>query len=83
MRTVLCILSNISNRELADIEGFFNLVYSHLLELYALDSPEIKIHLDTLLQVVSSAPTDKASLKYRMFATCHLHLACYPYHTCL
>ena len=68
---------------LADIEGFFNLLYSHLLELYALDSPEAKIHLDTLLQVVSSAPTDKASLKYRMFATFNLRLACYSYHACL
>ena len=68
---------------LAEIEGFFNLVYSHLLELYASDSPEIKIHLETLLQVVSSAPADKAFLKYRMFVTYHLSLACDSYHACL
>ncbi|KAF8638604.1 hypothetical protein AX17_002145 [Amanita inopinata Kibby_2008] len=51
-----------------EIEGFFNMIYAHLLSLYALDSSEIREHVNTLLQIISSAPSDKASIKYRILS---------------
>ncbi|KAK2466003.1 hypothetical protein APHAL10511_001644 [Amanita phalloides] len=51
-----------------EIEGFFNMIYAHLFNLYALDSSEIRSHLNLLLRVISSAPADKASIKYSILS---------------
>ncbi|KAF8622133.1 hypothetical protein AX15_007264 [Amanita polypyramis BW_CC] len=51
-----------------EIEGFFNMIYAHLFTSYALDSSEISSRIDTLTQIISSAPADKASIKYRILS---------------
>ncbi|KAI9064881.1 PCI-domain-containing protein [Trametes sanguinea] len=51
-----------------EIEGFFNLLFSHLLTLFSLDAPETRSHLDTLLKIIIAAP-DHTSAKYRILAT--------------
>jgi translation initiation factor 3 subunit M len=51
-----------------EIEGFFNLLYSHLFVLYPADSPETKQYLIALLQTVSSSPTEHAPIKYRILS---------------
>ncbi|KAH9927090.1 PCI-domain-containing protein [Epithele typhae] len=48
-----------------EIEGFFNLLFSHLLTLYPLDAPEIRTRLDALLKAISSSP-GHSSTKYRI-----------------
>lgn len=58
------VFSSLSYRR-AEIEGFFNLLFSHLLTLFPLDAPEIRAHLDTLLKTIISVP-DHTSTKYRM-----------------
>ncbi|KII95260.1 hypothetical protein PLICRDRAFT_34102 [Plicaturopsis crispa FD-325 SS-3] len=49
-----------------EIEGFFNLLYSHLFSLFAADSSELKQHLTTLLTTISSSPSEQAAIKYRI-----------------
>ncbi|KAJ3572262.1 hypothetical protein NP233_g3202 [Leucocoprinus birnbaumii] len=49
-----------------EIEGFFNLVFSHLFTLWSVSSPEVKEYLNTLLQVISSGPTERTSTKFRI-----------------
>ncbi|RDB19879.1 Eukaryotic translation initiation factor 3 subunit M [Hypsizygus marmoreus] len=51
-----------------EIEGFFNLIYSHLFTLYALETPEAKETLTTLLQTISSAPSNRQPVKYRILS---------------
>jgi len=51
-----------------EIEGFFNLIYSHLFALYPPGTPEAKTYLTSLLQTISSAPSDRPSIRYRMCA---------------
>lgn len=47
-----------------EVEGFFNLVYSHLLTLWQVDSPETRQHVLYLLNVISSS--SNAPIKYRV-----------------
>ncbi|KAJ3783178.1 PCI domain-containing protein [Lentinula aff. detonsa] len=51
-----------------EIEGFFNLIYTHLFSLFSPSSPEAKQLTDTLLKVISSAPSDQTSIKYRILS---------------
>ncbi|KAL0580738.1 hypothetical protein V5O48_001296 [Marasmius crinis-equi] len=51
-----------------EIEGFFNLIYSHFLALCPPNSSEAKQHLDTILKAVSSAPTEQNYNKYRVLS---------------
>ncbi|KAH9965703.1 hypothetical protein BGW80DRAFT_1535708 [Lactifluus volemus] len=50
-----------------EIEGFFNLLYAHLLNLWPIDSSETKKHLSTLVPIITSSPaipqSNIASLK--------------------
>ncbi|KAI0371602.1 PCI-domain-containing protein [Pilatotrama ljubarskyi] len=48
-----------------EIEGFFNLLFSHFLTLYPLNAPETRTHLDTLLKTIVAAP-DHTATKYRI-----------------
>ncbi|KAL1940032.1 hypothetical protein VTO73DRAFT_9367 [Trametes versicolor] len=50
-----------------EIEGFFNLLFSHFLTLYPLDAPETRARLDTLLKAIVSAP-DHTSTKFRILS---------------
>lgn len=51
-----------------EIEGFFNLIYSHLFVLHPPGTPEAKIYLTSLLQTISSASSDRPSIKYRILS---------------
>ncbi|KZP06729.1 PCI-domain-containing protein [Athelia psychrophila] len=51
-----------------EIEGFFNLLYSHLFTLYSADSPEIQEHLTALLQIISSSPSQQSATRYRILS---------------
>ncbi|KAF9450675.1 hypothetical protein P691DRAFT_700875 [Macrolepiota fuliginosa MF-IS2] len=51
-----------------EIEGFFNLVFSHLFTLWQTGSQEIREHLNTLLQTLSSSPAERTSIKYRILS---------------
>ncbi|KAJ7591436.1 PCI domain-containing protein [Mycena floridula] len=51
-----------------EIEGFFNLLYSHLFALYSSTSPELKAMLTDLLATIASAPSEHASIKYRILS---------------
>ncbi|KAL7282660.1 hypothetical protein ACG7TL_004133 [Trametes sanguinea] len=51
-----------------EIEGFFNLLFSHFLALFSLDAPETRSHLDSLLKTIIAAP-DHTTAKYRILAT--------------
>ncbi|KAH9168178.1 PCI-domain-containing protein [Lactarius sanguifluus] len=48
-----------------EIEGFFNLLYAHLLNLWPVDSSETKKRVIDLLPIVTSASTEPA-IKYRI-----------------
>jgi hypothetical protein len=48
-----------------EIEGFFNLLYAHLLKLWPIDSPEIKNRVSNLLPIITSS-TGVSAAKYRM-----------------
>ncbi|KAF8915392.1 hypothetical protein CPB85DRAFT_1294258 [Mucidula mucida] len=51
-----------------EIEGFFNLIYSHILSLYPPDSPTTREYITALLQTISSAPASHTSIKYRILS---------------
>src|SRR5712691_2128960 len=54
-----------------ETEGFFNLLYAHLLSLWPVDSPETKNRVFNLLPIIASS-TPESAAKYRM---CVFHLA--------
>lgn len=51
-----------------EIEGFFNLIFSHLFALYSSDASLLKTTLDDLLNTIASAPSSHTTVKYRMYA---------------
>ncbi|KAJ6616235.1 PCI domain-containing protein [Mycena sp. CBHHK59/15] len=51
-----------------EMEGFFNLIYSHLFSLYPADSPETNQFVTGLLQTISSSPSEQISIKYRLLS---------------
>jgi translation initiation factor 3 subunit M len=51
-----------------EIEGFFNLLYSHLFSLYSADSPEAKQYVAVLLQTISTSASEHAPIKYRILS---------------
>jgi len=48
-----------------EIEGFFNLLYAHLLTLWPIDSPETKSRVSDLLPIITYSTAESAT-KYRM-----------------
>jgi translation initiation factor 3 subunit M len=48
-----------------EIEGFFNLLYAHILDLWPVESPETKRHVTGLLPIITSA-TAETAIKYRI-----------------
>ncbi|KAI3616701.1 pci domain-containing protein [Moniliophthora roreri] len=51
-----------------EIEGFFNLIYAHLLTLYPSTSLEAKHHVDSLLEAITTAPSEQTSIQYRILS---------------
>ncbi|KAK7049708.1 hypothetical protein VNI00_005739 [Paramarasmius palmivorus] len=51
-----------------EIEGFFNLIYAHLLTLYPSTSPEAKQHIESLLKAISAASPEQTSIQYRILS---------------
>ncbi|KDR84042.1 hypothetical protein GALMADRAFT_236648 [Galerina marginata CBS 339.88] len=49
-----------------EIEGFFNLLFAHIISLYPQNSPEVKQYLTSLLKTISSSHSDRLSVKYRV-----------------
>ena len=52
-------------RPTTEIEGFFNLLYAHISDLWPVDSPETKRHVTDLLPTITFASAESAT-KYRM-----------------
>ena len=50
----------------SETEGFFNLLYSHILSLFP-DTSKAQEHLGPLLATISSAPSEFPTIKYRMY----------------
>ncbi|KAI0296093.1 hypothetical protein B0F90DRAFT_1811347 [Multifurca ochricompacta] len=48
-----------------EIEGFFNLLYAHLLTLWPIDSPETKKHVSEILPIIATS-TAESAIKYRI-----------------
>lgn len=61
-----------------EIEGFFNLLYAHLLTLWPIDSPETKNRVSNLLPIITSS-TPESAAKYRMCVS-HLTLSVHVYY---
>ncbi|KAG1853595.1 hypothetical protein C8R48DRAFT_777114 [Suillus tomentosus] len=51
-----------------EIEGYFNLLFSHLLTLWPTNSPEIKHYVSSLLGVLTSSPSEHPSVRYRVIS---------------
>jgi translation initiation factor 3 subunit M len=56
-----------------EVEGFFNLLFAHLFNLFPIDSEDIRVHVNTLLKVISSSngqfPTQYRLLSFLFNAT--------------
>ncbi|KAK0190630.1 hypothetical protein F5146DRAFT_1102954 [Armillaria mellea] len=51
-----------------EIEGFFNLLFSHVLSLHSYDSLKTKEYVTQLLGTVTSAPAQHTAIKYRILS---------------
>ncbi|KAF9481875.1 PCI domain-containing protein [Pholiota conissans] len=49
-----------------EIEGFYNLLFAHTFSLYPPTSPEAKQYITNLLKTISSSPSERLSVKYRI-----------------
>ncbi|KAI0650392.1 PCI-domain-containing protein [Trametes meyenii] len=65
--TVLSQVKGLGEGSEKEIEGFFNLLFSHFLTLFPLDSPDTRAHLDPLLKTIVSA-SDHTPTKYRILS---------------
>ncbi|KAJ3980007.1 PCI domain-containing protein [Lentinula detonsa] len=65
---IISVIKGLGRGQEKEIEGFFNLIYAHLFSLFSPSSPEAKQLTDTLLKVISSAPSDQTSIKYRILS---------------
>ncbi|GAW01027.1 pci domain-containing protein [Lentinula edodes] len=65
---ILTSITGLGHGQEKEIEGFFNLIYAHLFSLFSPSSQEAKQHTDTLLKVISSAPSEQTTIKYRILS---------------
>ncbi|KAJ2917498.1 hypothetical protein MD484_g2913, partial [Candolleomyces efflorescens] len=68
LKSVLQQVNGLGDGSENEIEGFFNLLYAHLLSLFPASSPEVKELLSTLLQTVSSTSADRSTIAYRVLS---------------
>ena len=56
-----------------EIEGFFNLLFSHLISLYALENDVLSNAVSKLLNVIiQQTTTEQTSVKYRVYVNSEL-----------
>ncbi|KAL4247025.1 translation initiation factor 3 subunit M [Abortiporus biennis] len=67
LNKVLAEVKGLGDGSERESEGFFNLLFAHLLSLFPVDSAETKQHLTTLLQTISSSE-EQPSIKYRIWS---------------
>ncbi|KAE9409790.1 PCI-domain-containing protein [Gymnopus androsaceus JB14] len=65
---VLTEVKGLGDGQEKEIEGFFNLIYAHLFSLFPPTTPEAKQHTDTLLKIITSAPSEQTLIKYRILS---------------
>ncbi|KAJ7098753.1 hypothetical protein B0H15DRAFT_901333 [Mycena belliarum] len=65
---VLADVKSLGDGSEKEIEGFFNLIFAHLFSLHSPDSPETKQYVAGLVQTISAAPSEQASIKYRLLS---------------
>ncbi|PIL37471.1 hypothetical protein GSI_01165 [Ganoderma sinense ZZ0214-1] len=65
--SVLAEVKGLGDGSEKEIEGFFNLLFSHFLALYPLDEPATRSQLATLLKTIS-ASSDQTSARYRILS---------------
>lgn len=53
-----------------EVEGFYNLMFAHIFNLYPASSPEARQYVTALLKVISTSTSDRLSVKYRMYVFC-------------
>ncbi|KAF4619222.1 hypothetical protein D9613_004977 [Agrocybe pediades] len=51
-----------------EVEGFYNLIFAHIFTLHPSESPEAKQYINYLLKTVSSSPSERVSVKYRVIS---------------
>ncbi|KAF8592729.1 PCI domain-containing protein [Ramaria rubella] len=69
LKLVLAEIKGLGDGSDREIEGFFNLVYCHLLALYPPDSPESTELVKSLVAAITaSALTEQTSIKYRILS---------------
>ncbi|KAM5534416.1 hypothetical protein V8D89_011883 [Ganoderma adspersum] len=65
--SVLAEVKGLGDGSEKEIEGFFNLLFSHFLALYPFSEPETRSQLATLLKTIS-ASSDQTSARYRVLS---------------
>jgi translation initiation factor 3 subunit M len=50
----------------AEIEGFFNLLFAHLVSSFDIDSQELRTNVDGLLQTIISNPSEQTTVRLRV-----------------
>ncbi|KAI0722310.1 PCI-domain-containing protein [Cerioporus squamosus] len=65
--SVLAEVKGLGDGSEKEIEGFFNLLFSHFITFFPHDAPDTRTHLDSLLSAISSSP-DHSSAKYRILS---------------
>ncbi|TFK25947.1 PCI domain-containing protein [Coprinopsis marcescibilis] len=68
VKDVLKQVQSIGDGSEKEVEGFFNLLYAHLLSLFAPGTPELKDLLAALLQTIASPSSDRLSTKFRILS---------------
>ncbi|KAF8530925.1 hypothetical protein JB92DRAFT_2854313 [Gautieria morchelliformis] len=69
LKLVLSQIKDLGEGNDREVEGFFNLVYCHLLALYPPDSEESTQLVTSLIgAITSSAPTEQPTIKYRVLS---------------
>lgn len=66
MRAIQCNLLRVLTSCFSEIEGFFNLIFSHFIALLPLDAPETQDRIVALLKTIATAD-HQAFIKYRMY----------------
>ncbi|KIY52318.1 PCI-domain-containing protein [Fistulina hepatica ATCC 64428] len=66
LSTVLAEVTSLGDGSDEEIEGFFNLIYSHVLSIYP--SVELVDPIASLLSVVFVAPSEQSAVKYRILS---------------
>ncbi|KAG6891681.1 hypothetical protein C0992_010084 [Termitomyces sp. T32_za158] len=67
-KMVLVEVKNLGDGTEKEIEGFFNLLFSHLYSLYASDGSDTKDYVNVFIQLLTDEPSTQKFLKYRILS---------------